>query len=183
MLNPNVKFTVQDYMNLPESEDKRYELIEGELYMVPAPKFAHQIISKKLFRVIDEFVERGKLGVVAYAPVDVVLSVEDVMQPDIIYVSSDRESIITEDNVQGAPDLVIEILSPGTAGRDRTIKRGKYARFGVREYWIVDPQKRTLEVTTAGKKGLETVRIYPEGTKAESPLLPGLEVDLSAVFP
>ena len=111
------------------------------------------------------------LGKILIAPLDVVLSDEDVLQPDILFVSRGRLGIITDRNVQGAPDLVVEVLSPGTADRDRTLKRARYLRFGVREYWIVDPQSRTIEVLQAGQTDFETVRVFPQSTVATSPLL------------
>lgn len=182
MANRSVRYTYRDYINLPESEEKRYELIDGELYMAPAPTPAHQIIVGRLFRVLIEFVEAHDLGSVIFSPLDVVLSEEDVLQPDVIYVSTDREGIITERNIRGAPDLVIEVLSPGTADRDRTIKRARYLKFGVREYWMVDPQARTIEVLKAGQTEFESVRVYPGGTTATSPVLEGLRVSVDAVF-
>ena len=182
MINRSVRYTYRDYINLPESEEKRYELIDGELYMAPAPTPAHQIIVGRLFRILIEFVEAHDLGDVIFSPLDVVLSDEDVLQPDAVYISRDRKSMITEQNIQGPPDLVVEVLSPGTADRDRTIKRARYLRFGVREYWIVDPQTRTIEVLKAGETEFELVRVYASGTSAKSPILEGLEVSMDAVF-
>ena len=113
---------------------------------------------------------------------DVVLSDVEVLQPDILYVSRDRLSIINERNVQGPPDLVVEVLSPGTAERDRTLKRARYLRFGIREYWLVDLQARTIEVLSAGQSDFETVRVFPQGTTATSPLLEGLQVDVAGIL-
>ena len=182
MMNPNVKYTYQDYINLPESEEKRYELIDGELYMVPSPSTIHQFIQKKLLIAFDQFVAANDSGTVLGAPLDVVLSNTDVLQPDILFISNGRASIITDQNIQGAPDLVIEIISPGTADRDRTIKRARYAKFGVREYWLVDPQCKTVEVLQASQTGFDTVRVYPEGTSAASTILEGLEVAVTELF-
>ncbi len=182
MINRKIKHSVRDYMNLPESEEKRYELVEGELLIVPSPTPSHQSIVLELSKSLDEFVGMHDLGKILIAPLDVVLSDEDVLQPDVLFVSQNRLGIITDRNVQGAPDLVVEVLSPGTAGRDRTLKRARYLRFGVREYWIVDPQSRTIEVLQAGQSDFETVRVFPESTVATSPLLEGIEVDVARVF-
>jgi Uma2 family endonuclease len=182
MVNPNVKYTVRDYMHLPESEEKRYELIEGDLYMVPSPTTGHQRTAGTLFMALNGFVRSRRLGEVLAAPLDVVLSEHDVLQPDLIFISSARSGIATDANIQGAPDLVVEILSPSTAGRDRTVKRARYARYGVREYWIVDPESRSIEVLRAGESGLETDRVYPEGTVVTSPVLEGLRLDVSGIF-
>ena len=113
---------------------------------------------------------------------DVVLSEHDVFQPDILFVSRNRLHIIGDRNIQGAPDLVIEILSPSTETRDRGVKLNQYLRYGVREYWIIDPQERTLEVLRAGNTEFETVRVYPEGATATSPVLEGIQVEVDRLF-
>ena len=182
MVNPNVRLTYQDYINLPESDDKRYELIDGELYLAPSPTPNHQFISIRLSKAIDDYAQSHGLGNVLYAPLDVVLSNQDVFQPDILFVSRNRESIISESNIQGAPDLVVEILSPGTADRDRTIKRARYSVHGVQEYWMVDPQANTIEVLTAGQDDFETVQVYGEDTSLTSPVLEGLVIRLQDIF-
>ena len=182
MINRNIKYTYRDYINLSESETERYELIEGELYMVPSPIPMHQVVVLSLAKILDDFAKANDRGQVFLAPLDVVLSDQDVLQPDIMFVSKAREGIVTERNIRGAPDLVMEVLSPGTAERDRTIKRARYLRFGVREYWIVDPQSKSIEVLQAGQTEFETVRVYSEGTIATSPLLEGVQVDVSGLF-
>ena len=141
-----VKFTYEDYKHTPE--DKRYELIDGDLIMVPAPRTAHQITSREIEFLLMTFVKENDLGDVFDAPYDVVLSDTDVVQPDILFVSNERSNIITEDNIRGAPDLVIEILSPSTAQRDRTLKRTLYALHGVREYWLADTDAKNVLVLT-----------------------------------
>jgi len=181
-INPNVRYTYQDYINLAESEVKRYELIDGELYMVPSPTPRHQDIVLNIASIMREFVIANDLGKISVSPLDVILSNDDVLQPDIMFITKERLDIVAENNIQGAPDLVIEVLSPGTAGRDRTIKRARYARFGVREYWIVEPISRSIEVLRASREGFETVRVYADGTNLESPVLPNLRLDVTSVF-
>ncbi len=177
-----IPFTVRDYKALPESETKRYELLGGELVVVPSPTWRHQDISRRLQFQLQAFVEEHKLGYVVYAPLDVVLSEEDVVQPDILYISHERASIIREDGVYGAPNLIIEILSPTTAERDRTFKKTLYARHGVPEYWIVDPALNTVEVFTLGEEGYERVALYNREDALHSPLLQGLEISLEKIF-
>jgi len=180
-----IKFTYKDYKSLPESETRRYELLEGELLMVPSPSTYHQRISRNLEHLLWEFVCAKGLGEVFNAPLDVVLGEGgkcEVVQPDILYVSKERSHIITEAEIKGAPDLIIEILSPATANRDRNYKRTLYARHGVTEYWIVDPEAKAVEVLTLRESGLELVKAYAETDTLESPLLPGLEIDLKEVF-
>ena len=137
-----IKFTYEDYCNAPE--DKRYELHDGDLVVVPSPKEQHQDVTGNLFIRLTLFVREGALGRTYIAPFDIVFSNHDVVQPDVIFVSNERHDIITPDNIQGAPDLVIEVLSPSTAHRDRTFKRALYARHGVREFWLVDTDAQTV---------------------------------------
>jgi len=184
-LKAKIKFTYEDYKSLPESETKRYELLGGELIMVPSPSTHHQRISGRLWSILRTFVLRRGLGEVFYAPLDVVLGEgeeREVVQPDIIYVSKERSQIIAEEEIRGAPDLVIEIISPGTEDRDRHYKKTLYARHRVREYWIVDPEAKTVEVYALGEKGFELVKAYKADELLKSPLLQGLEVDLKEVF-
>ena len=174
-----LRFTYRDYPLLPEGD--RRELIEGDFYVVPAPSFRHQIISRNLGTLLWEFVRGEGLGQVVWAPTDVVLSLESVVQPDILFISNERRGIITEDNVSGAPDLVVEILSPSTAERDRELKRTLYARYGVREYWIVDPEDSSVEVMALEEAGFVSARRYTSG-QVEPPLLPGLAIPLGEIF-
>lgn len=176
-----IKFTYDDYKSLPESETKRYELIQGELVMVPSPGWRHQNISRRFFSRLDTFVEAHNLGYVAYAPLDVVLGGE-VVQPDILFISHKRASIIQEDEIRGGPDLVVEILSPTTAQRDRTYKRTLYARHGVKEFWLVDPDSQTVEVLALGKRGYRRTGLYGKVDVLHSPLLAGLAISLTEVF-
>jgi Uma2 family endonuclease len=180
MARAKIKFTYKDYLQLPE--DKRYELIEGEFFMVPSPSYSHQTISANLFRILDSYVRTRELGEVRYAPLDVVLSEENVLQPDILFISKERLDIITERNIQGAPDLVIEILSPTTAERDKGLKQKLYAKFGVREYWLVDPDKKAIEVMSFGEGGFESSGIYGEGAKLKSPLLEDICINIAEIF-
>ncbi len=182
MPKTTIKFTYEDYKNLPESETKRYELIEGELLMVPSPTFEHQDISANLEFALAKFVREHKLGKVLNAPLDVVLDDENVVQPDIIFIATARSHIIHKEAIRGAPDLVVEILSPATAERDRTVKKKLYARAGVTEYWLVDPERKTIEVLKLGETGFERIALYKENETLTSPLFKGLNIPLSEVF-
>jgi Uma2 family endonuclease len=182
-----LKLTCEDYLLLPE--DRRYEIIDGELFMTPSPKTMHQRLIVKLFRIIDDFVRKGELGEVFIAPYDVVLSKHDVVQPDIIFVSKERSGIITELNIQGSPDLVIEILSPSTKERDLVLKKKLYAAFGIKEYWIVDPENEKMTLLTLGKIGYEdqptpVSPLTKGGIKGgcKSLLLKGLKIDIAKLF-
>ena len=163
-LKTKIKFTYEDYKSLPESETERYELLEGELVMVPSPTYRHQLISGKLEFLLRKFIQENDLGIVLDAPFDVVFEEAGerrVTQPDILYISKEQAHLISEDEVRGAPDLVVEIISPGTEERDRGYKRTLYARHRVKEYWIVDPEAQTVEVFTLGEKGFELISGQP----------------------
>ncbi len=178
--NPHIKFTYEDYVNTPE--DKRYELLDGELIMTPAPAEIHQRIATLLGWKLAQFVSENGAGRVYVAPFDVVLSNTDVVQPDLLFISNARVHIVTAANVQGAPDLVVEILSPSTAERDRTLKRRLYARHGVREYWIVDTEARKVVVSLLRDGGFEVVGTYGMGATLTSPTLRGFELSVDDIF-
>ena len=180
VLNVKSGLTYADYLNT--SDDERYELLNGELILSPSPKEIHQYITGTLFLKLGAFVRESGLGRVYFAPFDVVLSDTNVVQPDILFISNERTEIITPDNVRGAPDLVVEILSPATAERDRTIKLDLYAQHGVKEYWIVDPDARKITVLLRGEGGFGVAGIYGEGQALRSPTLAGFSVALEEIF-
>ncbi len=177
---PKLKFTVQDYMSTPEGT--RYQLLDGEMILAPSPTDKHQRLLANLYRAVHAFVAAGNLGQVRFAPLDVVLSNHDVAQPDLMFVSNERAGIITEANVQGAPDLVVEILSPSTAEYDEGYKRALYGRHGAREYWLIDPDAETVEVLVLGAEGLSPHQVFGTGQTLESPLLEGLSLELEDLF-
>ena len=180
--NPRVRLTVRDYLSIPEDDENRYELIDGDLYMAAAPSWEHQSVIGNLSDVLRGFVYANELGEVVSAPLDVFLSDEDVFQPDIIYISIERLGIIHSNGVHGAPDLVVEALSPGTERRDKTLKSERYAMFDVKEYWQADPIAKTIVVLRARDGAFECVGEFGEGMTLETPLLPGLRVDVSEAF-
>ena len=174
------KLTYDDYAKTPE--DERWELLDGELIMAAAPNMKHQSIQFKVGLQVGTFVEDGDLGWVFNPPTDVMLSENDVVQPDLIFVSNEREHIITDANIQGAPDLVVEILSPSSASRDWRDKLDLYARHGVAEYWLADPVAEIVWVFRLVDGALAQVGMYGEGDTLTSPLLEGFELDLALVF-
>lgn len=137
--------TYWEYTLLPD-DGNRYEILEGELQMTPSPKTKHQVVSRNLLVEISLFLKKNKIGKVFGAPYDVILSQDNVVKPDIIFISNDNLKIITEDNVQGSPDLLIEILSPSSQDNDRNKKKVIYETYGVKEYWIVDPDLEVVDV-------------------------------------
>ena len=179
---PVLKFTYEDYRTTPE--DKRYELLDGDLLMTPAPNLKHQEVLLRLGGRLGRFVEERTLGKLFAAPCDVVLSDHDVVQPDLLFVSREREHLLSDGAaVRGAPDLVVEILSPATAGRDRGYKHALYARHGVAEYWLVDPADETIAIHRLRDGALVVAHTFGRGQTLRSPLLAGFELDVDAVFP
>ena len=180
---PGTKLTYEDYSTFPD-DGKRHEIIDGEHFVTPAPNLKHQSISMNLSGILKVFLDTHPLGRVFAAPADVVLSEIDVVEPDLFFVSSGRLDRLTKANVQGAPDLVIEILSPSPRRTDEITKRKRYEHFDVREYWIVDPELETVKVLRRTGKGLERVAELSreEGGLLDTPLLPGLSIPLARIF-
>ncbi len=174
------KQTIKDYKLLPEGAP--YQLIEGELIMTPAPNPIHQLISANLFKSIVRHVDEKRLGVLFYSPIDIYLSEENAFQPDIVFISSERRHIIKDDGIYGAPELVIEILSPSTAYYDIKKKFRVYEKGGVKEYWIVDPEMNTVEIylNEDGHFSLKT-KLENKG-EIESFILKGFRLTLEEIF-
>lgn len=173
-------YTYEDYMGLNGQE--QYELLEGELFVVPSPSTNHQRVVGRLYTILNTFVYDNGLGEVFTAPTDVVFDNHNIFQPDILYISKERLSIIKKLNIQGAPDLVVEVLSPSTIKRDRFDKRRLYFAHGVKEYWIVDPDNRLIETFTQGDSDLQKAGVFSEETLLTSTLLPGLQLELTKIF-
>lgn len=183
--HPNVRFTYDDYRTLPEDSGRRYELLHGELLMAPAPTPRHQRVSANLEFLLQQFVRQQNLGIVLHAPLDVVFGrgeAREVTQPDIIFISSAQQAIVGRREIAGAPDLIVEILSPATAERDCGYKKTLYARYGVREYWIVDPETRQIEVYRLAETGFVREARFDDRGSLHTPLLPGLQIPLAEAF-
>ncbi len=173
----DTRLTYDDYCLLP-NDGKRYEIIEGELFVTPSPQSLHQRVVTRLTSFLFAFVEDKKLGEVFVSPFDVVFSRFDVVEPDILFISKARSSVLTAKNVQGAPDLVVEVISESTAGVDRSTKLKLYARFGVSEYWIIDAEKPCAEIYRRQAAGLELVATLTADRSLSSPLFPGFSLPL-----
>ena len=180
MVTTTRRLTYEDYANTPD--DERYELIDGDLIMVPGPNMPHQSNQSKLGWRIAAFVEQRDLGMVLFSDTDVVLSDTDVVKPDLLYISKEREDIITYANIQGAPDLIIEILSPSTSRRDWNDKRDLYAEHGVREYIVMDPSNKIVWRLAMKDGALEIEETYYEGDTLTSSVLNGFAVAVNDIF-
>ncbi len=180
---PQGKWTYEDYCRLPE-DGKIYEIIEGELFMSPAPQTRHQICKGNLFAALWIHNKRYHLGMVLDAPSDIILGeLASPVQPDIIFILKDHLDIVKKERVEGAPDLAVEVLSPWNWKIDRGKKSKIYAKAGVREYWIVDPDKRTIELYHLQKKTYKLIGKYKAGESVHSKILPGFAVQVEEVCP
>ncbi|MCA6378228.1 MAG: Uma2 family endonuclease [Cytophagales bacterium] len=173
------EWTVEDFVQLEES-NLPCELINGELFMSPAPSLTHQVVSSNLNDILKAYAKKIG-GFVAYSPFDVYLDNKNVFQPDLLLVRKQNLAIITERGLQGAPDLAVEIISPSNAFKDRNHKRRLYQKFGVKEYWIVDPGNRTLEIYDFSSEETPILYLVGEG-EVTSNLLPGLSFSFADLF-
>lgn len=171
-----------DYDDLQDTPDDglRYEIIDGALYVTPSPRPRHQRVSKRLQRQLEAYFEARELGEVFNAPVDVILSFHDVVVPDLVVVTAPAQ--VTERAIEGSPALLVEILSPSTANRDRKVKCQRYAEKGVVHYWIVDPARKWLECYRLVKTTYKHLFTAKGNTQLEHPDFPGLTIDLGALW-
>jgi Uma2 family endonuclease len=179
-----VKLTYDDFLLFPD-DGKRHELIDGEHYVTPSPNLKHQRISGRLFWALESHLRMHPVGEVFYAPLDIVLSAHDVVEPDLFYISHQRAAeVLTPLHARGAPELVIEIASKGTRKRDETIKRRLYEREGVSEYWVVDPELDAIRVfRRAGDRFERALELTSERRDVlTTSLLPGLEIEVTRIF-
>ena len=172
------KLTAEEFFKL-YPEESRIELIEGEVYEMPAPGFLHQEVLFRLAIKVRNFCEHKQVGIVVIAPIDVVFSRDTVLQPDIVYVS-DLSKV--KDRIYGVPDLVVEVASPSTLKRDITDKMKIYEKYGVKEYWVVFPSEKTILVYQLTENGYELFSSAIEKGKVRSKVLEGFEVNLEEVF-
>ncbi len=173
-------FTYKDYEKLPEGSP--YQLIGGDLVMTPSPIPYHQILIGKIFLKLSKYVEDKKVGMVLLAPLDVYFSETDTYQPDIMFISRERLNIVGEKKIEGPPDLIIEILSPQTAYYDLRTKKDTYEKSGVKEYWIVDPIQKIIEIFGNKKGKFESVSTAKSEGVVKSDLLNGLSVTVKEIF-
>lgn len=173
--------TYDDYCLIP-NDGRRHEIIEGLHYMSPAPIPLHQFVLRRLDHLLSPIC--GDEGIIYLSPIDVILSDHDVVQPDLIFIADERKNIIGPKNIGGAPDLVVEVLSPSTADHDQRIKYAAYARHGVPHYWIVDPDARTLtEFTEPAGTAYVRERIFTEAALFTPRLWPQAKLNLAGLFP
>lgn len=175
------RFDYDDYVRLPD-DGIRYEVLDGALVMSPSPNLLHQRASARLFHALYSFVEEHGLGLVLSAPFDVLLGDHDILVPDLVFVAEGRMEILEKRGATGAPDLVVEILSPSTRGRDLTEKRAIYERYRVPAYWVVDPEAETIAVLRLTEGRYTAPETLGAGQTVTTALLPGSALAVESVF-
>ncbi|HMP14472.1 MAG TPA: Uma2 family endonuclease, partial [Saprospiraceae bacterium] len=171
-------------MDFSDTDTFLYELLNGVIVRRASPKVIHQRISKKLFRQLEDFILAKALGEIFYAPIDVVLDDHNASQSDLVYIANTNDGVVVDDEdvIVGVPDLVVEIISPGSVKRDRIEKMAIYEQFKIKEYWLVDPNNQSIEIYTL-KDDKYALHAFADATeKVQSVVLAGLEVDAVVVF-
>ncbi len=179
-LSERAVFTYEDYKALPE-DGGRWEVLEGRLCREPAPPPFHQVVAN-LLHLLGDFARERALGHVLPSPLEVVLSPHNVIQPDLLFLPAERMHMVGDENVAGSPSLVVEVLSPATRERDTVIKRSVYERFGIAEYWLVDPEARTVEVLLLEEGRYRRGGVFRTGQVLSSPAFRGLTIRVDDVF-
>ncbi len=180
------EWTYEDYRRLPD-DGRRYEVLRGALYVTPAPAYSHQFAVWQLGRLLGNFVVENDLGVILLAPFDTLLprGIASPVQPDLAFVRKENQPRPEDGNFKGVPDLVVEVLSPGTRRLDRTVKLAAYRDAGVPEVWFADPRPRTIQVLVLSADGREYVEkgVYGMGKSVTSAVFTGLRLQVNLVFP
>lgn len=180
-LRSRVRFKATDIWDAPD-DGYRYEVIDGELFLSPAPDWGHQRSIGELHAYLWQHIRPLGLGEVVESPVGVVLDEETAVQPDLVYIARERLHIISERGVDGAPDLVVEALSPSTRARDLGVKMRRYAGAGIPHYWTLDHHDRTLCAYRLGAGEYDLVATCGPGSVFEPELFPGLRIPVDDLW-
>lgn len=177
----NVPYTYEEYCYLP-NDGRRYEIIEGDLYVTPAPSSIHQTVSRRLqFALMSQLEVKG-LALIFDAPYDVIIANTTVVQPDLVIIRNSRRSSISQRGLEGIPDVAVEILSPSTRGNDAILKKAAYARAGIPEYWMVDCDLGQVEVFRLKEAGYDPGVLFDRSATLTSPAFPEVAIPLLPVF-
>jgi len=176
-----VPFTYREYCLLPE-DGKIHELIEGDFFATPSPSPNHQTVSRRLQYLLMKALEDTGLAQVFDSPIDLILDDETVVQPDLVVISTGRSHLITKRGIEGVPELVVEVLSPSSIDRDAQLKHRVYERFGVDEYWIVDPQNKNVIAWQLVDGRYHERAKYEESSTLQWPAFPQVEIPLAGIF-
>ncbi|MFW6237977.1 MAG: Uma2 family endonuclease [Halanaerobiales bacterium] len=179
----NENFTYRDYLELPEEPGYHYEVLEGNLIKEPSPNVIHQRVSRRLQRMLEDYIwEKDPDGEIFNAPLDVTFGEINVLQPDLLYIQGEDQNLIKEKRIDGPPLLVVEIISPSSGGRDRVQKMNIYKKAGVKHYWIVDPEKKTCECFTLKNDEYTLTLSGMEDDVIEHPEFPDLKIPLKTLW-
>lgn len=176
-----VPFTYEDYAAIP-NDGRRWELIDGEFEVNAAPSPRHQTVSRRLQFELMRVLEEPGLALVFNAPVDLILSDQQVLQPDLVILRADRAGLVTERGIEGTPDIIVEILSPSTRVLDQRVKKGVYGRFGVPELWLVDPVGGHLELWRLENGDLQLAQRFDRASRLTTPSFAEVDIELQRVF-
>lgn len=182
MSRDHAVLTYQDYAALPD-DGRRYEIHDGELSVTPAPTPQHQMCAANLFHILNQHVRSNGLGIVLFAPLDVILTDTAIVQPDLVYLATDRLGAISRRGIEGPPTLAVEIISPTTATIDRDRKRRLYARHRVPFFWLVDPEGRVLEAYQLEHDGYALALRASAATPVDPPPFSGLALLPTSLWP
>lgn len=177
---PRGRLTYADYVSLPD-DGRRYQLVEGELVVMASPNTRHQLVVGEIYYRLRQHIDQLRLGRVMVSPLDVVLDDHNVLQPDVLFVSTERGGVVAPQNLRGAPDLCVEVLSPGTEPLDRVRKLELYARFGVSHYWIVDLDAHAIEEYLREGEVFRVRSVTSFDDTFRPALFPSFELSLSAL--
>jgi Uma2 family endonuclease len=183
--HPDRRLTYDDFLLFPDDDGLRHEIIDGVHYVTAAPNLRHQDLIGRLHLALGNFLAgHPGIGRVFLSPVDVIFTVHDIVEPDLVFVAADQDSILTEKNIQGPPAIVVEVVSKSTRRRDERIKRELFDRGDVREYWIVDPDRSQVVVHRRNSAGFNalTPLTAEDDAVLTSPLLPGFSLSMSELF-
>jgi Uma2 family endonuclease len=176
------RVSYDDLAQMPE-DGRRYELYDGEVFVVPSPILLHQVVTMRIWRILDDYASQAG-GLAVTSPIDIVFSDYDVVQPDIVFMTAaSMRTVSLMQPVRQSPDLAVEVLSPSTASNDRGRKMRMFQRYGVPEYWIVDPIKESLEIYRLAESEYELVGTFAGSATMCSAVLPNLTVVPASVFP
>jgi Uma2 family endonuclease len=182
---PDRRLTYDDFLLFPEDDGLRHEIIDGVHYVTPSPSLRHQDLVGRLHLALgNHLAAHPGIGRVFLSPLDVIFTIHDIVEPDLLFVATDQLEIMTAKNIQGAPAIVVEVVSPSTRSRDERIKRALFDRGGVREYWIVDPDRSRVTVHRREGDRLDAQSALSTANHAvlTTPLIPGFSLSLSELF-
>lgn len=180
-MRARVPYTYEEYRFFPD-DGRRYELIDGELYLSPAPTPFHQTVSRRLQHALMLLLEDKGLAYIFNAPCDIIINEQSVVQPDLAIVRIDRKAIVSKRGIEGPPDIAVEILSPSNRSNDERVKLAAYARFGIPEYWIVDPELGWVDQHTLTAAGYGPARRFDRAATLISPTFAEIAIVLEPVF-